>query len=165
GDRRFVVRLSAFCYVRHSNLLTYSRRTENTMTGLTIRTHSRSRYLMCVLTIVGGVASAIPACAGEEHEGAAGMTIHIDPKTGALLKEQDPSGGPLQLTPQTGNALSTSEQGLGEGAIPLGGGEVHLQGRFPKPRTATAEADGKLKLIHLDDLPNPGPSKDSAAEK
>src|SRR5262249_9074347 len=50
-----------------------------------------------------GESAAVP-------NGTAGMVIHIDPQTGAILKAPSPGTVPLQLTPQLQNALSTSHQ-------------------------------------------------------
>lgn len=94
-------------------------------------------------------------------EGVSGMTIHIDPRTGALLKEPAPGTVPLQLTPQLKNALSTSHQGLVEtpSSVPGGGVKVDLQGRFQSPVFATIDANGKLKIQHLHELPQSGDQK------
>ena len=83
--------------------------------------------------------------------GAAGMTIYIDPQTGAILKEPAPGAVPLQLTRELQEALSTSHQGLVEvpSPVPGGGVMVDLQGRFQSPLFVTIDADGKVKLQHL----------------
>jgi hypothetical protein len=88
-------------------------------------------------------------------DGAAGMTIYIDPQTGAILKEPAPGTVPLQLTPQLRNALSTSHQGLAEtpSAVPGGGIKLDLQGRFQNPLFVTIDAAGKLKMQHLGETP------------
>lgn len=83
--------------------------------------------------------------------GAAGMTIYIDPKTGALLKEPAPGAVPLQLTRELQEALSTSHQGLVEvpSPVPGGGVMIDLQGRFQSPLFVTIDADGKVRVQHL----------------
>jgi hypothetical protein len=93
-----------------------------------------------------------------ENSGASGMMIYIDPQTGAILQEPAPGTVPLQLTPQFQNAFSTSHQGLVEvpSAVPGGGVEVDLQGRFQHPFIATIDANGKLKMQHLHELPQSG---------
>jgi hypothetical protein len=84
-------------------------------------------------------------------EGASGLTIHIDPQTGAILSAPGPSSVPLQLSPQLRNALSTSHEGLVAvpSSVPGGGVKVDLQGRFRSPLIATVGADGRLKTQHL----------------
>ncbi len=89
--------------------------------------------------------------------GASGMMIHIDPQTGAILKEPAPGTVPLRLTPQLQNAFSRSHQGLIEvpSSVPGGGVKVDLQGRFQSPLLATIDANGKLKIQHPHALPEP----------
>ena len=86
-------------------------------------------------------------------EGAAGMKVYIDPKTGAILREPAPGTVPLQLTPREQNALSTSHQGLVEvpSSVPGGGVKLDLQGRFQSPLFVTIDANGKVKMQHLDE--------------
>jgi hypothetical protein len=86
-------------------------------------------------------------------QGAAGLRIHIDPKTGAILREPAPGTVPLQLTPQEQSALSRSTQGLVEvpSSVPGGGVKVDLQGRFQSPLIVTIDANGKAKMQHLDE--------------
>ena len=98
-----------------------------------------------------------PAVSGD----ASNMMIHVDPKTGAIRKEPAPGTVPLQLTPQLQNALSTSHQGLVEAPSPVAGGgiKVDLQGRFQNPLFATIDADGRVKMQHLDDTPESAGSK------
>ena len=156
------------------------------MTGRTHRTRVTHRLLMGLLVAGAGfVVAAEPAFPSEspsvasEHAqtgagesagpppaekpaagpgGASGMTVHIDPQTGALLKEPAPGTVPLQLTPQLQNALSTSHQGLVEtpSRIPGGGVKLDLQGRFQSPLVVTIDANGKVKMQHLDELPESG---------
>jgi hypothetical protein len=83
---------------------------------------------------------------------APGLMIYVDPRTGALLKEPAPGTLPLQVSPQFLNSLSTSHQGLVEtpSAVPGGGVKVDLQGRFQSPMIATVDANGKLKIQHIE---------------
>ena len=103
--------------------------------------------------------SAPPAFAGEDV--AAGMMIHIDPQTGAILREPAPGTVPLPLTPQLQNAFSTTHQGLAEVLMsgPGGGVKVDLQGRFQSPLFATVDANGKIKIQHLHESPGSGDRK------
>jgi hypothetical protein len=95
---------------------------------------------------------------GAKAATAAGMTIHVDPQTGALLKEPAPGTVPLHLTPPLANSLSTSDQGLVEvpSSVPGGGVRMDLQGRFRSPLLATTDAHGKLKILHLQEMPESG---------
>ena len=78
--------------------------------------------------------------------------IYIDPRTGAFLKEPAPGTLPLQVSPQFLNSLSTSHEGLTEqpSTLPGGGVKVDLQGRFQSPFVATVDANGKLKIQHIE---------------
>src|SRR5262249_7404970 len=98
-----------------------------------------------------GASAAVPSSTS-------GMMIYIDPQTGAILKAPAPGTVPLQLTPQLQNALSTSHQGLTEipNPVPGGGVKVDLQGRFQSPLVATIDANGKLKMQHLHEVPESG---------
>lgn len=82
-----------------------------------------------------------------------GMLIYIDPQTGALLREPAPGTVPLQLTPAFQDAVSTSHQGLVEVPSPAPGGgvSVNLQGRFQSPLFVTTDANGKVRIQHLDE--------------
>ena len=120
----------------------------------------RRRLLVGLLVAIGGFVVVVPPVFSGESQpaavpGAAGMTIYIDPQTGAILKEPAPGSVPLQLTPQLRNALSTSHQGLVEtpSAVVGGGIKLDLQGRFQNPLIVTIDADGKLKTQHLDETP------------
>lgn len=86
---------------------------------------------------------------------ASGMTVYVDPRTGAFLKEPAPEHVPLQLSPKLQNALSTSHQGLVEtpGTLPDQGVKVDLQGRFQSPLFITLDADGKATMRHLHQSP------------
>jgi hypothetical protein len=93
--------------------------------------------------------------------GASGMRIHIDPQTGAILREPAPGTVPLQLTPKLQNSLSTSHQGLAEvpSSVAGGGVKLDLQGRFQSPLFVTTDANGKIKMQHLDETPESGDRK------
>src|SRR5262245_57755342 len=85
-----------------------------------------------------------PQVSGQSKIGAAaGMTVHVDPQTGALRREPAAGTAPLQLSPQLQNALSTSHQGLVETPSPVPGGgiKVDLQGRFQSPLMVTIGSD------------------------
>lgn len=86
-----------------------------------------------------------------------GMTIHIDPKTGAILKAPAPGTVPLTLTPKEQNAFSTSHEGLVEvpGTVPGGGFKLDLQGRFQSPLIATVDENGKVRVQHLGEPAEP----------
>ena len=118
--------------------------------------------LFVSLLVVAGSFAVVarPVFSGENTpaavpEGAAGMTIHVDPQTGAILKEPAPGAVPLQLTPQLRNSLSTSHQGLVEAPSAAAGGgiKLDLQGRFQNPLIVTIDANGKLNTQHLDETP------------
>ena len=106
-------------------------------------------------TVSGASGSHQPAEKPAAVSGAPGMTIYIDPQTGAILNEPAPGTVPLQLTPELQNALSTSDQGLVEvpSSVPGGGVTVDLQGRFQSPLIATTDANGKVKIQHLHEMP------------
>lgn len=91
-------------------------------------------------------------------EGASGMTVYIDPQTGAIRQDPAPGTTPLQLTPQERNAFSTSHQDLVQvpNPEPGGGVKLDLQGRFQSPLIGTIDANGKLKMQHLGDAPGSG---------
>jgi hypothetical protein len=88
-------------------------------------------------------------------EGAAGMKVYIDPQTGTIRRDPAPGTLPLQLTPQEQNALSTSHQGLVEtpSPVPGGGVKLDLQGRFQSPLIGTIDANGKVQMRHLGEMP------------
>ena len=120
--------------------------------------------LMVLLVAGGGVTVATRPAFSEEGQtpgDAAGMVIHVDPKTGAILKEPAPGSVPIQLTPQLRNALSTSHQGLVEtpSSVPGGGVRLDLQGRFQSPLFVTIDADGKVKIQHLPEPPESSDQK------
>jgi hypothetical protein len=118
------------------------------------------RLLMGLLA--AGACFAVPAPPAFSAEGdAPGLTIYIDPQTGAILKEPAPGTVPLQLTPQLQNAFSTTHHGLAEVLMtaPGGGVKVDLQGRFQSPLFATVDANGKIKIHHLREATEPGDRK------
>jgi hypothetical protein len=84
-----------------------------------------------------------------------GMMVYIDPRTGALLPGPTSDTIPLQLPPEMQNALSTSDQGLVEvqSSEPGGGVKVYLHGRFQSPLFAITDANGKVKMQHLHEIP------------
>jgi hypothetical protein len=90
-----------------------------------------------------------------------GLLIHIDPRTGALLREPDPNSVTLQFTPALRDAIATSHDGLVEEQLPgpHGGVKVHLQGRFRNPLMATTDGNGKLTIQHLREPAEPGAAK------
>ena len=92
---------------------------------------------------------------------ASGLLIHIDPQTGALLKEPDPNSVTLQFTPALRDSLATSHDGLVEEQLsgPRGGVKVHLQGRFRNPLIATTDGNGKVTIQHLREPAEPGATK------
>jgi len=87
-------------------------------------------------------------------QGAAGMTVYIDPQTGAILSAPAPGTVPLQVTPELRNALSTSHQGLVQvpSSVPGGGVKLDLQGRFQSPLIVATDADGTVKMRHLGEV-------------
>jgi hypothetical protein len=110
-----------------------------------------------LLVAVGGFVMAVqageqlPAPPAATAPAAPGMTIHVDPNTGAIVKEPAPGTVPLPLTPQLRNALSTSHQGLVEemSPVPGGGVKLDLQGRFQNPLMVTIDGEGKVRMQHL----------------
>jgi hypothetical protein len=101
-----------------------------------------------------GVSQGAEASAGTP-EGAAGLTVHIDPQTGKIMRERAPNTEPLQLSPREQNASSTSHAGLVQtpNSLPGGGVKLDLQGRFQSPLVATTDANGKIKIEHLHEMP------------
>jgi hypothetical protein len=90
-------------------------------------------------------------------EGASGMRVHIDPRTGAILKEPAPGSVPLPLSAREQNALSTSHEGLVQvpSSVPGGGVKIDLQGRFQSPLIGTIDANGKVQMHHIGEPPEP----------
>ena len=107
-----------------------------------------------------GAGKAPPSAAAPAAvpQGGARMTVHVDPKTGAILKEAAPGTVPLTLSPQEQNAMSTSHEGLVQvpSAVPGGGVKVDLQGRFQSPLVGTIGPDGKVRVEHLGEPIEPG---------
>jgi hypothetical protein len=97
-----------------------------------------------------GVSQGAEASAGTP-EGAAGLTVHIDPQTGTILGKPGPNNAPLQLSPREKNASSTSHEGLVQtpNSVPGGGVKLDLQGRFQSPLVGTIDANGKVRTQHL----------------
>jgi hypothetical protein len=89
-------------------------------------------------------------------EGTAGLRVYVDPQTGAVRRDPAPGTVPLQLTPQEQRALSTSHEGLVPvpNPVPGGGIKLDLQGRFQSPLIGTIDANGKLRMQHLDETPD-----------
>ena len=106
-------------------------------------------------TEAGASGSYQPAEKPAAVSSAPGMTVYIDPRTGALLPGPTPDTVPLQLPPEMQNALSTSDQGLVEvqSSEPGGGVKVYLHGRFQSPLFAITDANGKVKIQHLHEIP------------
>jgi hypothetical protein len=121
----------------------------------------RQGIFLSLLMTAGGFTVTAPPVFPQESQpaavsaGAPGMTIHVDPQTGAILKEPAPGTVPLQLSPQLLNALSTSHQGLVETPSSVAGGgiKLDLQGRFQNPLIVTIDANGKVKMQHLGETP------------
>lgn len=69
----------------------------------------------------------------------AGLTVHVDPKTGEFVATPAPGTPPLSLTPEEKEAFSTSHQGLVEVPVtkPGGGYKLDLKGRFQSPQGVT----------------------------
>ena len=123
--------------------------------------------LIALLVTVGGLVMAagageqLPAPVPATVSAAPGMTIHVDPQTGAIVKEPAPGTVPLTLTPQLRSALSTSHQGLVEEVSPVPGGGVKLdlQGRFQNPLMVTIDGEGQVRMQHLHPTPEPAEKK------
>ena len=87
--------------------------------------------------------------------GAAGMVVHIDPQTGAVLSGPAPGSVPLFMSAEEQNAFSTSHQGLVEvqADVPGGGFKLDLQGRFQSPLFVTVQPDSESSIQHLGEEP------------
>ena len=87
--------------------------------------------------------------------GGAGITIYLDPQTGAVRDTPAPGTVPLTLSPREREALSTSHQDLVEvpSTVPGGGFKLDLQGRFQSPLIGTVDGSGKVKVEHLGEKP------------
>lgn len=130
------------------------------MTSQPLRTPVARRLLTrllaaCPLLAIAGQQAISGELAKSQlrSEAATGMTIHIDPQTGATVKTPTPGTVPLRLTPQEQQGLNTSDQGLVEvpGSQPGGGIKVDLQGRFQSPLVGTVDGSGKFRMQHLGD--------------
>jgi hypothetical protein len=144
-----------------------------------VRRHGTRRVLTALLGAAGCFATAAPAALAADDPpppGAGvsqaptdkpaatperGMTVYIDPQTGAVRQTPAPGTVPLQLTPQEQRAFSSSHQDLTEVPNPQPGGGVKLdlQGRFQSPVIGTIGPDGKLRMQHLGDTPKSGEQK------
>lgn len=114
---------------------------------------TRARRLAAAVAVgVSLVAAAQPVRSHDGETARPGMTIHVDPQTGTILRSPAPGAHPLQLAPAAEGALSTSHQGLVEVSAPRPGGgvKIDLQGRFLSPLFATIDAAGNVKIRHLD---------------
>lgn len=106
--------------------------------------------------LLSGPAATVPqpsaANSSAVLEGASGIIIHIDPRTGVILKKPAAGTVPLRLTPQLLNAISTSHEGLVvvPSPVPGGGFKIDLQGRFQSSLIGTIDANGQLRMRHLD---------------
>ena len=108
-----------------------------------------------------GSGGSVPLQPGDKPAGPRGapdIMIHIDPKTGTLVREPVPGVRPLVLTPAERNAFDTSDQGLVEApsSVPGGGVTLDLQGRFQSPLFATIDAEGRVKVEHLHEVQETG---------
>ncbi|HET6349350.1 MAG TPA: hypothetical protein VFH88_09745 [Candidatus Krumholzibacteria bacterium] len=76
----------------------------------------------------------------------AGMTVNIDPTTGAIVPEAVPGGTKLEIPAQLANSWSTNDDGLVEEPNPSGhkGVYVNLQGRYASGMVGTVTTDGAL---------------------
>jgi hypothetical protein len=95
--------------------------------------------------------TALPAVAQTQTPPQAGMTVYIDPATGLIRSTPAPGTVPLQISPETANAASTSHEGLTPepSAGPGGGVKMNLQGRFRSPLIATVDGQGRTRIQHL----------------
>ncbi len=100
-----------------------------------------------------GLALATQAATAQQT--APGMTIYIDPRTGAILSQPAPGTQPLTLSPSDQAAMSTSHDGLVEtpSSEPGGGVKLDLQGRYQSSLSAYVGPDGKNRTQHLTEPP------------
>jgi len=87
-------------------------------------------------------------------EGATAIRVYRDPATGKI--GEPPAGAPpAEVPPPLRDALTTSSEGLVETTSPTPGGGVivDLKGRFLTPLIVTRDADGKLSIQHLSEVP------------
>ena len=86
---------------------------------------------------------------------APGMTVYIDPRTGGPLPGQAPSCVRLSATP------GDAERSQHIRSRPSGGPELRAgqrchslpPGAFPEPLFAITDANGKVKIQHLHEIP------------
>jgi hypothetical protein len=78
----------------------------------------------------------------------AGMIVHIDPTTGAILDHPATGATKLDVPAELAERWSTSSEGLIEQPNPSGGKGMYmnLQGRFENGTVATITTDGKLSV-------------------
>lgn len=95
--------------------------------------------------------AGLPAPGTSTGTAASGLTIFIDPQSGAIRSTPAPGTVPLEIPPQQRATFSTSAAGLVEvpSPVPGGGVSVDLQGRFQSPLIVTVTPDGKPKVQHL----------------
>jgi hypothetical protein len=76
----------------------------------------------------------------------AGLVLHIDPVTGAVVDNPASGTGKLAVPATLSERWSTSGEGLVERPNPSGGKGyyVNLQGRFENGMVATVDANGRL---------------------
>lgn len=76
----------------------------------------------------------------------AGLTLHIDPATGAIIDAPASGATRLDIPASLSQSWSTSDEGLIEQPNPAGGKGVYvnLQGRFENGTVATIDANGTL---------------------
>ncbi len=114
------------------------------------------RLLMSLAGMAAGFTIGLQPAVSEEaatkaapSAGQSGMTVYIDPQTGAIRSEPAPNTQPLTLSPQEQNALSSSQEGLVQVPVPGGGYKIDLQGRFQSPLIGTIDPKGNVKMQHL----------------
>ena len=118
-------------------------------------------FFSVALSTAAFLMGAHPVSAQNTAAAPGGMTVHVDPQTGALRAEPTPGSQPLHLTPKDANAASTSSQGLAvvPNDKPGGGQKIDLQGRFRSPLIGTVDANGKFRMQHP-----PAPTPDGTAK-
>jgi hypothetical protein len=99
----------------------------------------------------------IPAGAqgAEPGEKVPGIIVYIDPKTGEFTagpSEALPAPTPQQSLERTEEPASELHEILSP--VPGGGVAVRLDERFSTPLAATIDADGKVRLEHLQTVPD-----------
>jgi len=94
-----------------------------------------------ILALLGSARSAAGGESGLAAGPAAGMTVHIDPTTGAFLSE--PARQPAPAAPAV---EQRPELPVVAGDTPAGGITVDLAGRFRQMMTATKRPDGSIAI-------------------